>query len=121
MAGVAAIYTAGEAAGRAVKAGNDVILHSPDDEAAFEAVVAAVKSGEIPAKQLDESVQRILRAKARAGLHRNKVVNLDQVSAIVGTRKNLAVADAVSERSITLLKDARNQVPLKAPREAQVA
>ncbi|MDQ3418640.1 MAG: glycoside hydrolase family 3 protein [Acidobacteriota bacterium] len=120
MAGVAAIYTPGEAAVRAVKAGNDVILHSPDDAAAFDAVVAAVKAGEIPAAQLNASVQRILRAKAKAGLHRNKLVNLEQVSAIVGTRKNLAVADAVSERSITLLKDTRNQVPLRAPREAQV-
>jgi beta-N-acetylhexosaminidase len=120
MAGVAAIYAPGEAAVRAVKAGNDVILHSPDDEAAFTALVAAVKSGEIPEAQVNESVQRILRAKARAGLHRNKMVNLDQVAAIVGTRKNQAVADEVSERSITLLKDARNQVPLKAAPDAQV-
>ena len=120
MAGVAAMHTAGEAAVLAVKAGNDVILHSPDDEAAFNAVVAAVKSGQIPEPQINASVQRILRAKARAGLHRNKIVNLDQVAAVVGTRKNLTVADEVSERSITLLKDARNQVPLRAPRDAQV-
>jgi beta-N-acetylhexosaminidase len=120
MAGVAAMHTPGEAAVLAVKAGNDVILHSPDDDAAFNAVVAAVKSGQIPEPQIDASVQRILRAKARAGLHRNKIVNLDQVAAVVGTRKNLAVADEVSERSITLLKDARNQVPLRAPRDAQV-
>jgi beta-N-acetylhexosaminidase len=120
MAGVAAMHTPGEAAVLAVKAGNDVILHSPDDEAAFNAVVAAVKSGQIPEPQIDASVQRILRAKARAGLHRHKMVNLDQVAAVVGTRKNLAVADEVSERSITLLKDARNQVPLKASRDAQV-
>lgn len=120
MAGVAAIYKPGEAAVRAVKAGNDVILHSPDDEAAFAAVVGAVKAGEIPEQQVNASVQRILRAKARADLHRNRTVNLEQVAAIVGTRRNQAVADEVSERSITLLKDARNQVPLTAPREAQV-
>ncbi|MEX1128515.1 MAG: glycoside hydrolase family 3 protein [Vicinamibacterales bacterium] len=120
MAGVAAMHTPGEAAVLAVKAGNDVILHSPDDDAAFNAVVAAVKSGRIPEPQINASVQRILRAKARAGLHRHKMVNLDHVAAVVGTRKNLAVADEVSERSITLLKDDRNQVPLKAPRDAQV-
>lgn len=120
MAGVAALYSPGEAAVRAVKAGNDVILHSPDDGAAFAAVVQAVKAGEIPQKQIDESVERILRAKARANLHRNRMVNLDQISTVVGTRSNQAVADEVSERSITLLKDARGEVPLKAPRDAQV-
>ena len=120
MAGVAAIYQPGEAAVRAVKAGNDVILHSPDDGAAFAAVVEAVKKGEIPQAQVDASVLRILRAKARAGLHRNRAVNLEQIPAVVGTRRNQAVADEVSQRSITLLKDARNHVPLNAPRDAQV-
>jgi beta-N-acetylhexosaminidase len=120
MAGVAAIYQPGEAAVRAVKAGNDVILHSPDDGAAFAAVVEAVKKGEIPQAQVDASVLRILRTKARAGLHRNRAVNLEQIPAVVGTRRNQAVADEVSQRSITLLKDARNHVPLNAPRDAQV-
>jgi beta-N-acetylhexosaminidase len=120
MAGVAALYEPGEAAVRAVKAGNDVILHSPDDGAAFAAVVAAVKSGDVPQAQVDASVLRILRAKARAGLHRTRAVNLEQIPEVVGTRRNQAVADAVSQRSITLVKDARNQVPLTAPRDAQV-
>ncbi|PYR61709.1 MAG: beta-N-acetylglucosaminidase, partial [Acidobacteria bacterium] len=35
MAGVTALYKPGEAAVRAVKAGNDIVLHSPDDAAAF--------------------------------------------------------------------------------------
>lgn len=120
MAGVAALYEPDEAAVRAVKAGNDVILHSPDDGAAFRGVVAAVKAGEIPQAQIDASVERILRAKARANLHRNKMVNLDQISTVVGTRRNQAVADEVSERSITLVKDTRGQVPLRVPRESQV-
>jgi hypothetical protein len=38
----------------------------------------------------------------------------------VGTRAHNAIADAVSERSITLIKDEREQVPLKAARDAQV-
>src|SRR5918993_896340 len=91
MAGVAAIYTPGEAAVRAVKAGDDVILHSPNDEAAFNAVVEAVKGGQIPEAQINTSVERILRAKARAGLHRNRTVNLDSIAGIVGTRTNQAV------------------------------
>jgi beta-N-acetylhexosaminidase len=120
MAGVSAQFKPGEAAVRAIKAGNDVILHSPDDGAAFAALRDAVKSGEIPGEHLDRSVLRILRAKARAGLHRTKLVNLEAISNIVGTRANQAVADDVSRRSITLLKDDGNHVPLKLPREAQI-
>jgi beta-N-acetylhexosaminidase len=120
MAGVTAMYKPGDAAVRAVKAGNDVVLHSPDDKAAFEGIVAAVKSGDIPMARIDASVERILTAKARAGLHRNKMVNLDQISAVVGTRRNHAVAQQVSEKSITLVKDTRGQVPLTLSRDAQV-
>jgi beta-N-acetylhexosaminidase len=120
MQGVTAMHKPGAAAVRAFKAGNDVILHSPDDGAAFAALRDAVASGEIPIARLDASVERILRAKARAGLHRVRTVDLDAIPAALGTRANQAVADAVSQRSITLVKDERGDVPLKAPREAQV-
>ncbi|MCA1562152.1 MAG: hypothetical protein LC753_07170 [Acidobacteria bacterium] len=120
MQGVTAMYGPGEAAVRAVKAGNDVVLHSPDDGAAFAGIRDAVKAGEIPQAQIDASVERILRAKTRAGLHRTKTINLDAVSNIVGTRANQAVADQVSQRSITLIKDDRNQVPLRIAKDAQV-
>ena len=120
MAGVTAMYKPGEAAVRAVKAGNDVVLHSPDDAAAFAAVRDAVRSGEIPQAQVDASVLRILRAKARAGLHRTKRVDLEAVSNVLGSRHHQAVADEVSQRSITLIKDERNIVPLSVGRDAQV-
>src|SRR5262245_39460091 len=84
MAGVTALYKPGEAAVRAIKAGNDVVLHSPDDAAAFSAIKAAVTSGEIPAAQLDKSVERVLRAKAWTGLNRTRAVNLDALANIVG-------------------------------------
>ena len=78
MAGVAAIYNAGEAAVRAIAAGNDVILHSPDDGAAFAALRDAVKAGRIPEAQVNAlGASGSCARKARAGLHRNKIVNLD--------------------------------------------
>jgi beta-N-acetylhexosaminidase len=120
MAGVTALYEPGEAAVRAIKAGNDIVLHSPDDGAAFAAIKSAVGSGEIPPAQLDASVERILRAKARTGLNRARAVNLDALPNIVGSRAHQAVADEVSGKSITLIKDERNQVPLKLPADAQV-
>jgi beta-N-acetylhexosaminidase len=118
MQGVTAAHAPGAAAVLAIKAGNDTVLHSPNDAAAFAGLRDAVKSGEIPMSRVDASVERILRAKARAGLRRTRAVNLDAIAGVVGTRANQAIADEVSRRSITLVKDEGNQVPLKAPRDA---
>ena len=120
MAGVTSMYSTGEAAVRAVLAGNDVVLHSPDEGDALAGLREAVRGGRLTESRVNESVARILRAKAAAGLHKSKIVGLDAVSAIVGTRANQAIADRVSQKSITLVKDARNQVPLKVPSQAQV-
>jgi beta-N-acetylhexosaminidase len=110
----------GDAAVRAIKAGNDLILNSPDDAAAFAAVKSAVEHGEIPAAQIDQSVRRILRAKARLGLNRQRFVSLDELPKLVGGRQHAEVAQEISRKAITLVRDDRNQVPLRAPREAAV-
>ena len=110
----------GEAAVRAVKAGIDVILDSPNSAEAATALVAAVQSGDVPRARIEQSVRRILEAKARLGLHRTRAVNLDAVPLTVGGRKHDAVARTISERSVTLIKDAKNQVPLTTPRTGRV-
>lgn len=120
MAGVTKLYDPGEAAVRAVQAGNDIVLHSPDVPAAFRAIKAAIEGGEIVSSQIDASVRRILRAKARVGLHNERLVDLAKLPDAVGTRVHQAVAEEVSRQSITLLKDDRQHVPLTAPREAAV-
>lgn len=109
-----------DAAVRAIQAGNDIVLHSPDDAAAVAGIKAAVEKGEIPMAQVDASVRRVLYQKARLGLNKMKTVPLDDVAAKVGGRKNAAVAQALSQKSITLIKDERNQVPLRVPRESSI-
>lgn len=120
MQAITNMLTPGQAAVKAIKAGNDMLLHSPDDAAAYTAIKAAVESGEIPREQVDASVQRILRAKASLGLHKQKLVDLNAVTSVVGARAYQKVVDEVSQRSITLLKDEASLVPLKVDRSAQV-
>lgn len=120
MDAIARRLAPGDAAVRALQAGNDIVLHSPDDVAAVIGIKTAVESGAIPLAQLDASVRRILTAKARLGLHTKKLVSLDDLPSLVGGRQRAQVARETSQRSITLLKDDRNQVPLRAPREAAV-
>jgi beta-N-acetylhexosaminidase len=120
MAAIAKMASPGDAAVRAVKAGIDVILDSPDSAAAASAIVAAVKAGGIPRAHVEQSARRILEAKARLGLHRVRTVNLDSVPLTVGGRKHDAVARTISQRSITLVKDSGNDVPLAMPKTGSV-
>jgi beta-glucosidase-like glycosyl hydrolase len=120
MQAIAVQMDAGEAAVRAIEAGNDVVLHSPDDRLAFAALVRAAREGRIPGSRVEQSALRILRAKARLGLHRTRVVDLETLPAAVGTRAHHAIADEVSRRGITLLRDERDAVPLRLPAGAQV-
>ena len=120
MGAITKMASPAEAAVRAVKAGLDVILDTPDAAAAAAAIANAMKSGDIPRARIEQSVRRILETKARLGLHRTRAVNLDAIPSVVGGRKNDAVARAISEKSITLIKDARNSVPLPTPRTGSV-
>ena len=120
MAAITRMASPGEAAVRAVQAGIDVVLDSPDSAAAAAAIVVAVKGGTIPRAQVERSARRILEAKARLGLHRIRTVNLDAVPLVVGGRKHEAISQAVSDRAITLIKDERTMVPLPTPRTGSV-
>jgi len=120
MAAIARMASAGEAAVRAVEAGADIVLHSPDDIAAAAALKEAVGSGRIPIARIDASVERLLTAKARLGLHLSREVKLDDVAAHVGGRQHTAVARAVSERGLTLVRNTPRHVPLEASRSARI-
>jgi beta-N-acetylhexosaminidase len=120
MAGITNLAGPAEAAARAVKAGHDMVLDVTDPPAAFAGIKAAVERGDIEEAQITKSVSRILRAKARLGLHKAKLVGLDEVTQKVGGRANRGLAQIVSERAITLLKDERNSVPLRVPSAAAV-
>jgi beta-N-acetylhexosaminidase len=104
----------------AVRAGADQILHSPDDDAAFRGLKAAAASGEISEVQLNRSVERILTAKARLGLQTARGVDLGAIDSKVGTRDHQKTAAEINARAITLVKDDRQQVPLRVPQSASI-
>jgi beta-N-acetylhexosaminidase len=120
MQSVRQMASPGEAAVRALQAGNDLVLEPPDPRAAMDAIIAAVRQGTIAAAQIDASVQRVLESKARLGLHVSRVVDLDGLAERIGSRPHQAVADEVSRRSITLVRDERQSVPLAASPDSTV-
>jgi beta-N-acetylhexosaminidase len=112
MGGITSRNAPGEAAVRAVAAGADAVLMPPVPDAAFEALQAAVKSGRISRERLDASVRRILQAKARLGLHKKRLVNLNAINEKFGSAARQKEAQDISDRGVTLLRDAPHRLPL---------
>ncbi|HEX2092846.1 MAG TPA: glycoside hydrolase family 3 N-terminal domain-containing protein [Longimicrobiaceae bacterium] len=112
MAGVNLKYGRDEALVRALEAGADILLMPSDVRSAIGVVTRAVEAGRVPEGRIDASVRRLLEAKARVGVHRERQVELDAIDRIVGVRAHTEVARRVAERSLTLVRDARNLVPL---------
>ena len=115
MAGLTRLYASniGRAAVDAFKAGNDVLLIPADLDASYKALLEAVQSGEIPRERLDASVLKILKAKASLGLEKNRLVDIDKVSTVVGRPENLALGQRVAAEAITLVRDNGKILPLK--------
>ena len=115
MAGLTRLYSEdiGQAAVDAFKAGNDLIVIPPDLEAAYDALLKAVRNGEITQARLDASVLKLLQAKAALGLHRSRLVNLDALTTLVGRPENLALGQQVADEAVTLVRDNGKLLPLK--------
>ncbi|MFD9769295.1 glycoside hydrolase family 3 N-terminal domain-containing protein [[Kitasatospora] papulosa] len=96
----------------ALLAGVDQLLNPPDLKVAWNAVLGAVRSGEISEARIEESILRILRLKTRLGLFRDPYVTHRGVDRTVGVRSHLATADRIAERTTTLLANTGSLLPL---------
>lgn len=113
MQGVRELYGDAEVAVRALLAGVDVLLMSPALPDAFAAVVEAVESGRIPRRELDAKVRRVLTHKARRGITgRGVLVDPNALERVVGTAAHLAAADAITNRTTTLVRNDDGVLPV---------
>jgi beta-N-acetylhexosaminidase len=110
MGGITEHYDAGEAAIRAIEAGQDQILMSPNIDAAIAAVKAAVVSGRLPQARIDESVRRILAAKVRVNA---PVASTEEIFRTVDTAEHRELAANIAKRALTLLREQNGVLPLK--------
>lgn len=97
----------------ALKAGNDMVLIPVDLDTAYNALLAAVRSGEVPEAQVDQSVLKVLRAKAAVGLHKARLVDINALAIAVGAPEALALGQDVARAAVTLVRDNGQVLPLK--------
>ena len=113
MGGITEHFDAGEAAMRAIEAGQDQILMSPNVDAAIAAVKAAVTSGRLSEARIDESVRRILAAKAFAGA---PVGTPDEIFLGIDTKEHRELAASIARRALTLVREQAGSLPVKKKR-----
>jgi len=107
----------GKATIEAVLAGCDMITIVWTDSAkqeSYKALMTAVKKGVVSEQRIDESVKRILSVKLKRKLFdRNKDPKIEEVREIVGNTLHQQISHLIAQRSITLVKNYSNTIPVK--------
>jgi len=102
--------TKGEAGIKAIEAGLDIELPSPE---CFDAgLMNAVKRGRLSIKAIDRAVSCLLKVKFMLGLFENPYVNPEKAVKITNTQEHRKVALEMARKSIVLLKNNKNLLPL---------
>ena len=120
MGGIHARWKEGDAAVQAFIAGADVILFPLSVRSVFRGLIQAVGQGKISEDRLNDSVRRILEAKARLGLHRNSLVDLSSIDQKVGSPEYQEEAQRIMDQAITLVRDEKSVLPFSLRRRSTV-
>ncbi|HEY0763599.1 MAG TPA: glycoside hydrolase family 3 N-terminal domain-containing protein [Pyrinomonadaceae bacterium] len=95
----------------AIEAGVDTELPDPDS---YPTLLQLVKDGQVSEAMIDRAVARNLRAKFLLGLFENPYVDVERTVRITNSAEHRALAAEAARRSITLLKNENNVLPLNA-------
>ncbi|MBB6425061.1 glycoside hydrolase family 3 protein [Sphingopyxis sp. JAI128] len=97
---------------QSINAGLDMFMAPDSWKGLYETTLEQARDGTIPAARLDDAVRRILRVKYKLGLFPEGHVDRSVVRAI-GTPDHLAVAREAVAKSLVLLKNNGNVLPIK--------
>ncbi len=99
-----------ESSYRAVLAGNDMMMTTPEF---YEIAIKLVKEGVIEEKCIDEACERVLLMKFKLGLFDDKrFVDLESNKVFIGCEEHKKAALESALESLVLLKNANNTLPL---------
>ena len=107
---------------QAFEAGNDMLLFVARVGETVDYFEKAVKDKRITEAQIDASVTRVLTLKTKIGLHK-KMTKEEKEKRLDIFKNSPFKKDAIdlAEKSITLIKDSKNIIPLKLKKGAKIA
>ncbi|MCC3154258.1 glycoside hydrolase family 3 N-terminal domain-containing protein [Hymenobacter sp. BT770] len=113
MKGVISKFPPGEADVRALIAGNDILEFSKNVPLAIQMVRAAVDSGRISQKEIDEHCRRVLALKQWAGLDHYRPIETKHIYEDLNGPHARYLSHRLTELSITLLRNQNKLLPLQ--------
>ncbi len=118
MDAIDTVYSYPNASLRAIKAGVDLVIAAhvslEAQAAGIQAVVDAVRSGELSEERVNQSVRRILGAKERYGILQWQPLEPDTVSERLHLDVHAQLVDEVFEKGVTVAYDRTGVIPLQA-------
>ncbi len=112
MRGVSSKFEPGESAVLSLSAGTDLILMPVDADVAIDAIIAAVRRGELSQERIERSVRKILKIKEQLGLHKNRFIDVENVGTRVNTVEHQLLALAIARDAVTVLGNKSGILPL---------
>ena len=113
-----------EQCAKAIIAGVDMIMVPQSWLPFLQNTIAQVKAGEIPMARIDDAVRRILRVKIRAGMFEKGAPSSRELAGkaeLIGSAEHRAVAREAVRKSLVLLKNKNQLLPLKGGQHIVVA
>ncbi len=98
---------------KALLAGNDILLMPEDFERELEGIHAALKSGQLKQRVIDERCKKMLRFKYALGLTSKQSVDLNNIVAEVNAPASKVMQRQLTAASITVVKDPKGILPVK--------
>jgi beta-glucosidase len=108
---------------KSIIAGVDMIMVPHSWLPFLKNTITQVKSGEIPMARIDDAVRRILRVKIRAGIFEKGTPSTRAIAGkaeIIGSAEHRAVAREAVRKSLVLLKNKNQLLPLKGSQHVLV-
>lgn len=112
MGALTSRYSFSQRMRRPIEAGADLILNTYDPHRGIRVIRDAVRSGTLSEARIDQSVHRILRAKARLGLHRSRSESTGTLEVMLAQVNGERVAQGIADASITVL-DRGSSLPIQ--------
>jgi beta-N-acetylhexosaminidase len=118
MAGLRSWCRIEDAIPQVIENGCDVILFSTDPDGDSQRIQSAIVRGTLRQDRIDQAVMRVLGLKAALGLHRSR--SMPRSMDGLDTKGNGRIAEAITARSPTLVKDVQNILPIDPTRHRRV-
>jgi len=125
MAGLTAVGRREHIVPMVIEGGCDVFLFSVDDDLDLALLMKSAESGLLSRERLEDAVTRVLALKASIGLHRQQKEGTflppeSKRESYFRSKEHMALESEIAQKSITLVKDTQQLLPLSPERHQKV-